>query len=261
MPKKVDSDTGDRLAYYVYIYVDPTDQSIFYVGKGQKNRALQHLNDEKECRKVERINEIRAKGRQPIVELLQWNLSDEEAKRLESAAIDLLGLKNLTNEVRGHSFDGQRRDTWEAVEAKLSASPVAVSEPVILINIRTSFHPRLSTQELYDATRSAWRVKVRSGPRAPQYAFAMAGGIVREVYSITDWFPSGTTMPDKKMSQKDVGRFEFVGKIAHDMGKRYKGKKVDGLSSKLQNPIRYLNCDVDDETPDDPDVDQPPEDE
>jgi hypothetical protein len=195
------------------------------------------------------------------VELLQWKLSDEQAKRLESAAIDLLGLKNLTNEVRGHSFDGQRRDTWEAVEARLSASPVVVAEPVILINIRTSFHPWLSIQELYDATRSAWRIKVRTGPGSPQYAFAMAGGIVREVYLIKAWFPSGTTMPNKKMTEKDAGRSEFVGQIAHDMSKRYKGKKVDGLSPKLQNPIRYLNCDVDDETPADPDIDQPLEEE
>ena len=261
VPNKLDLDAGASIGHYVYLYVDPTDGSIFYVGRGQNNRALDHLRDKKECRKAQRINEIVGKGLQPIVELLQWKLDYSQAKLLESAAIDLLELKNLANEVRGQSFDGQRRDTWEAVVARVTASRIEVTEPVVLINIRGSFHPRLSPQELYDATRSAWRVKKQDGPGAPKYAFAMAGGIVREVYSITAWFKSGDTMPNKELTDKDEGRLEFVGKIAHEMSKKYKGKKVEGLSPKLQNPIRYLNCKVEDETPEDSDVDQSPQEE
>jgi len=265
MSKKLIPEAGEHCGYYVYLYIDPTDKSIFYVGKGQKNRAIQRLNDDKECRVTQRIGEIRKKGNQPQVEILQMNLTEKEALRLESAAIDLIGLDKLTNEVRGHALDGQRRDTWEAIQASLTASPITVTEPVILINIRQTFNPRLTDQELYDATRSAWRVKKDNvkrdtGSPVPVYAFAMASGIVREVYRITDWFPAGTTMPNKQMTKRDEGRWEFVGQIDRQMSNRYRGKKVDGLSPKLQNPIRYLNCIVEDETPVDPDVEQPSED-
>ena len=32
-----------KLGYYVYLYVNPIDESIFYVGKGKGGRALAHL--------------------------------------------------------------------------------------------------------------------------------------------------------------------------------------------------------------------------
>ena len=35
----------DKLKYYVYLYSDPRDDKIFYVGKGKNNRVFQHLKD------------------------------------------------------------------------------------------------------------------------------------------------------------------------------------------------------------------------
>src|SRR5713226_3424238 len=40
----------EKLGYYVYLYIDPRDSTIFYVGKGQGNRAFSHLSDASESR-------------------------------------------------------------------------------------------------------------------------------------------------------------------------------------------------------------------
>jgi hypothetical protein len=48
-----------KLGYHVYLYVNPIDHSVFYVGKGKNGRALAHLRaDErkaiaKSIRKIE----------------------------------------------------------------------------------------------------------------------------------------------------------------------------------------------------------------
>lgn len=34
------------LGYYVYLYVNPVNESVFYVGKGKNGRALAHLQTE-----------------------------------------------------------------------------------------------------------------------------------------------------------------------------------------------------------------------
>ncbi len=58
---------GERLGYYVYLYVDPRTNEPFYVGKGQGDRALAHLCDTSESLKVARIKEIQALGLEPQI--------------------------------------------------------------------------------------------------------------------------------------------------------------------------------------------------
>ncbi|HXH07683.1 MAG TPA: hypothetical protein VNI83_13960 [Vicinamibacterales bacterium] len=36
---RIPAATARKLGYYVYLYVDPTDRSVFYVGKGKNGRA------------------------------------------------------------------------------------------------------------------------------------------------------------------------------------------------------------------------------
>jgi hypothetical protein len=49
----------------------------------------------------------------------------------------------------------------------------------------------MTESELYDATRASWKVGNRRSEA--QYALAVFEGIVREVYEITAWMPSGST--------------------------------------------------------------------
>ncbi|XZE17522.1 hypothetical protein SH449x_002796 [Pirellulaceae bacterium SH449] len=45
MPTRIPSSVQQKLGFYVYLYIDPRDESVFYVGKGKGERALAHLKD------------------------------------------------------------------------------------------------------------------------------------------------------------------------------------------------------------------------
>jgi len=46
---------AEKLGYYVYLYVDPRDGKVFYIGKGKDERCLDHLFEDDEHPKVKRI--------------------------------------------------------------------------------------------------------------------------------------------------------------------------------------------------------------
>ncbi len=68
-----------KLGYYVYLYVNPLNKSIFYVGKGKSGRALSHLNSHEKRAITQAIGEIRAAGEEPQIEILAHGLSDPDA--------------------------------------------------------------------------------------------------------------------------------------------------------------------------------------
>ena len=234
-----------KLKYYVYLYIDPRDNLPFYVGKGKGDRLLAHLDDTKETEKVRRITELGKLSLQPIIEILKYGLSESEAFLVESAAIDLLGLDQLTNRVKGHHAEQKGRGRLEDIIHELDAEDVEIIHPVILINISRLYRYGMSHTELYDATRGVWKV----GPRCAhaKFAFCVYGGIVRAVYSIAAWVPAGSTMTSRNYSEKayDLSeRFEFVGKLAsEDIQRKYVGKSIKQyFSMGAQNPIKYVIC-------------------
>ena len=97
MIKNFSPNTINALEYYVYVYSDPDTKEPFYVGKGKGNRVFTHLDEQSENDKVHKINEIRERGEEPIIEILAHGLDNETALKVEAAAIDLIGIKNLTN--------------------------------------------------------------------------------------------------------------------------------------------------------------------
>ena len=191
---RLSRDVARKFGHYVYIYLDPfepLDRSVFYVGKGVGNRAFEHLDDLSENRKVRRIREIRRRGKEPIVEILVHGLKDAEtALRVEAAVIDLIGVKNLTNNVRGQKSREYGRREARELEALYKQEPVKIRQPAILVRINQLYRYGMPDNELYDATRGVWRVNPERGAK---YAFAVFDGIVREVYEIRQWFPAGTT--------------------------------------------------------------------
>ena len=51
---------ASKLGYYVYLYVNPLDKTVFYVGKGQSGRALAHLRTHEKKAITKIIEKIRA---------------------------------------------------------------------------------------------------------------------------------------------------------------------------------------------------------
>ena len=119
--------------YYVYVLVDPRDDSIFYVGKGTGQRLLAH-GDEALLRtgpggrsgKVARIREIHDVGLEPRIDVIRHGLDEEQAFHVEGALID--GFDGLTNVVRGHGT-AQGRLSLDELKRRYGATRVHDSAP------------------------------------------------------------------------------------------------------------------------------------
>jgi hypothetical protein len=235
----------EKLGFYVYAYVDPRDGTIFYVGKGNRNRCFAHLPARDAGVKSRRIAELRKLGQEPRIEILRHGLTEKEAFEVEGAVIDALGLLNLGNAVIGHQSRDRGRAEWRNLHARLDARPIDIRDPCVLININREYRPTMSVVELYDATRSAWKVGTRKSKA--RYALAIYRGVVREVFTISAWVPGGTTMQARHAdgrSRVRKGRFEFVGHVAEEgVRKRYLNRDVrEHFPPGAQNPIKYAGC-------------------
>ena len=130
MAPKIQPAVAAKLGHYVYLYVNPLDNGVFYVGKGRGARALAHLNEARNPRVEETIQEIQAAGQKPQIEVLVHGLPDAEtALRVEAAAIDLVGVKNLDNEVRGWRGRAYGRMPLEELVAHYTHRHVNIQEP------------------------------------------------------------------------------------------------------------------------------------
>lgn len=97
--------------FYVYVLIDPLTAKVFYVGKGQGERALEHRKDslktESNSKKLERIREIEKSGESKVKEMVVGRFKSEEAAfAVEATLIHwMYGYENLTNVARGHGAD------------------------------------------------------------------------------------------------------------------------------------------------------------
>jgi hypothetical protein len=236
-------DVCDKIGYYVYLLLDPDSRVPFYIGKGKANRVFHHLKDQSSSEKCRRIRELHELGKEPILEILKYGLTESEALLVEATAIDLIGLNNLSNVVRGHGSRHGMRASVEDIELELSSrgQRVEFDDPGLLIKISRLYNYSMSAIELYDSTRSCW-VLSEERARKAKYAFAVYDSIIREVYEITGWLPGGSTMVCYERGEVDGFRREFVGKIASsDIRKKYFGKDVSAYFQRgAANPIQYV---------------------
>jgi uncharacterized protein len=228
------------LKSYVYLYIDPRNNEVFYIGKGKGDRLFAHLSDLSETDKTARIADIRHSGHEPKIDLLRYGLSDSEAALVEAAAIDLIGKSMLKNKVSGHAKGSFGRVSSKELILMLTAKKVNVSHRAILITINRLYRSDMTELELYEVTRGTWVI----GQRREQAEIAMSvyQGIVREVYRIDKWHQAGTLEYKTRDSSafQTRKRWEFEGeKSEESIRSQYLGFNV-GRSG--QNPIRYVNC-------------------
>lgn len=230
MIKEFSNAVCERIGYYVYILKDPRNDTIFYVGKGKGNRLFQHvqcaLENATDNDKYNLIREIHKDGKEVEHFILRHGLEEKLSLEIESTIIDLLGIENLTNSVKGHDTWERGLKTVDEVFQHYDAKAVIFDEPCIIININRLYTRGISAQKLYDLTRASWIV----GTKRDRAKFAIASyrGLVREVYEIEKWQPNGD-------------RWEFIGKIAKDeIRDKYLNQSLENYIKKGgQNPIRY----------------------
>src|SRR5690554_2552726 len=100
--KKFSPKVVEAIGFYVYLYIDPRNEQVFYIGKGRGNRVFSHLRVKDDSEKARIISELHKLNIKPQIELLKYGLSEEEALLVEATAIDLINIANLTNAARGH---------------------------------------------------------------------------------------------------------------------------------------------------------------
>jgi len=258
------NDTTLRSDYYVYLFRNPIDKNIFYIGKGTEKRAEQLKNrNEKTATVIEICRKFCKEQNKPIediIEILRENLDEETARKIEGAAIDLIGIPPLTNLIGGLGTTKWKRKTNPAgfnrsgtKEIKEIVDPeeeADITERAILIRINQLYRYGMDADSLYDATRGVWVI----GPRreCAEYAFSVFKGIVMEVYKIKHpWHLAGTkatfykTRPDCNEDwTSEPERWEFEGEVAEsEIREKYLKKSVKRyLTANSQNPIKYINC-------------------
>jgi hypothetical protein len=207
----------EQIGYYVYRLIDPRDGQTFYVGKGRGNRLFAHVNnalenydkesykekDETESTlKIAKIHQIKDAGLDVIHIIQRWGLTSHEAFLVESTLIDAFGFEQLSNIVKGHDSNHGVTNA-ETLERDLSCDYFVEDENNPKFMIIKTQNRRIDEVGRYDATRYCWKVslwKVKDYP----YVLSVTGGIVREVYKVTEWHPVGG----------DSKRKEFTGIIA-----------------------------------------------
>lgn len=80
------------MGYYVYMYVNPLNEEIFYVGKGTKNRYLHHLKRKDNHPFVNKIFSLTKIGILPNIIKIECS-TEKNAYDLEIGLIKLIGRK------------------------------------------------------------------------------------------------------------------------------------------------------------------------
>ena len=207
----------EKLKFYVYALRDPRNNQVFYVGKGIRDRILQHKkeadeNPESAKAKLARIQEIESAGHKVDHFFIRSEVeTEDEAFAIEQAVIDaydLAGLK-LTNLVKGHHSSEVGLARIQDVVAKHAAPPMQhTPQPLVMLNLNALWNNKMSADDLYRESRRFWKVGEDARALA-RYAVIVAFGVVREVYRIESWEPT--------LVAEHAGKWEFNGEVAPEM--------------------------------------------
>ena len=144
-------------------------------------------------------------------------------------------------------YESEANEEYES-EADDDSSDIAndsveITEPALIIRINLEDSDNITAQELYNATRSAWKINLARANNV-EYVLSVHQGIVKEVYQVSGWYDAGATFVPKREDIIGSGRYEFVGTVAEDtIRDKYLNKSVKHLFKKENaQPVMYFNC-------------------
>lgn len=258
---KFDDVAARKIGFYVYALQDPVTGTIFYVGKGVKNRWYSHINaahkggSEKQSDKLDWIRKIEAEGQSVKVWIVRHGIKNEEvAYEVEAAvahtlkimlisssnndAIDLTNLVETHHPERGLISVGRAQSLYNAREAP------SITVPCVLVKVSKLWTPEMSDSEVMDATVGWW--PYRKNAIKAKYAFAVSRGTIRGIYKIVSI--RERRKPDRDW-QDDIGKRARWGfpdgcKPAIELWDQYIDTSVKHLFKPGEaSSVKLLNCD------------------
>ena len=224
------------LKSYVYVYceIDEDNRRLpIYIGKGKSERCFAHLEDldEISTSKNKKIKHLVDENRLGI-DILAFGLDNQTALSIESACIDLMGINNLTNMVRGQGKNIKRLPINELSNLLMEKIVrVAPEHKGVSILINKHYKPTFSDLETFEITRGIWTKQMVTISKSCNFAYATFKGVVKDVYEIHSWVPAGTQEYFSRVLDPERlknARWEFVGRKApEEIRKLYVGKIIE----------------------------------
>jgi len=230
--------------YYVYVYSDPETHKPFYVGKGTRDRVWSHLNFKRAITaKQKKIKSILDKGLRPIVELVQWDLTQDEAFKVEAAFIQYFGVENLCNEQDGNGTPKIHADFLEYLERSGKLRTKKRGRRVLFLNVSDFYYPGISRFQLYDAARGNLHVRECDRDLIEndcRLVLAVHQGIVIDVYVNPYCTPAECDMREHGREEEE-GSFNITaGEPTATMRNKYVGLETDIVFGSRRYRLAYL---------------------
>ena len=230
---KISKTQSDLLENYVYVYYDTETEEPFYIGRGSGNRVLSHTKSSHNEMVRERI-----KRENYDFDILAYGLDDETAKKVEAAAIDLIGIDNLLNKSRGSGATKYGRVNLRTLLRSLTSEEITeVHHNLIVVSINQTYEKYGDdVQALHESTRGVWKGISSEKADQAEYVVGVVEGRVVYVMTAAAWLPAGSTEYFVRGNGTVEGRIEFVGRTAdEDIQDLYLGKRIRAW----QTPMYY----------------------
>lgn len=201
----------EKLSSYVYALKDPRDQKVFYIGQGNGNRLFEHFIEAENY-----LNNPSGIPSSKIMRILDVWVAEEDVEWLILSSGHSSDDKNLLDSIESAIIDTlSKSQNGPALNAVSGPHSTFLSE-IDLVQIDAPhidpeeeygavfifpIHGALADGEnLYNATRKAWRVPEKYRSLHNAIAVGIKEYISLSAYSIKEWIPHNET------------KYEFNGK-------------------------------------------------
>lgn len=246
--------------YYVYGLIDPRNNQLFYIGKGNGNRVFQHVaesgkNPDSEKDKLQTIKSIEDCGQNVTHILINRGLTEAEAFASEASLINLmkfLSNDTLTNILSGHHTHACL--TAEEIERQYGAKPLNpedLAHKLLVIKVNKSYKRNMSPEETYDIVRGVWSANINRAQQS-DYVLGVYNNLIVGCYKPDCWYkisecplnkiPQHTQDADLSSMQNRIF-FECSNISILDKNQSfYLYKSIEKFEhiQKSQNPIAYI---------------------
>ncbi len=190
-------------------------------GEGQEGDAFPVL---------ERIREVEAREGPIQVEILRYRLSADEARLVQAATADLLGIQ------QDLKLGGQRQPAADLGTRLAKRAKFKREHQVVLLRIGDR-----GADTGYGTVRHDWRIGRRwidpRSSRSPRWAVIVAGELIVAVYRIEGWEPTPLPGPPgppgpsgspgvASFTARSTYRHSFIGEVDDELERRYVGRSV-----------------------------------